>query len=84
MKKKFIEQTIILKYVLWGDYLTPFTFFLYTKRRMFLFSFLQLLQSIAFVKGAFTGRKQAKFNENEKNIKKSLEVKNKLLTFATA
>lgn len=27
MKKKFIEQTIILKYVLWGDYLTPFTFF---------------------------------------------------------
>lgn len=39
MKKKFIEQTIILKYVLWGDYLTPFTFFLYTKRRMFLFSF---------------------------------------------
>lgn len=51
---------------------------------MFLFSFLQLLYSIAFVKCAFTGIKQAKFNESEKNIKKSLEVKNKLLTFATA
>lgn len=44
MKKKFIEQTIILKYVLWGDYLTPFTFFVYETQNVSLLVFAAFIE----------------------------------------